>query len=70
MQTDPLSRFLDVLAPTSRDNVRRLPHETQEEMAARWETYLTDDTDLLSLDELDPHAAEVKAAEHVVKDYS
>ncbi|MFC9329231.1 hypothetical protein [Kitasatospora sp. NPDC057015] len=70
MQTDPLPRFLKVLAPASRETVRRLPQETQEEMAARWETYLTDDTDLLSLDELDPHTAEAKAAEHVVKDYS
>ncbi|MFI9273309.1 hypothetical protein ACIGXM_21695 [Kitasatospora sp. NPDC052896] len=69
MQTDSLTRFLNALTPASREGVRQLPSETQQKMAAAWEKYLTDDTDLLSLDELDPHTAEHQAAEHVVKEF-
>jgi hypothetical protein len=70
MQTDTVTRFLNALTPASRDSVRQQPRETQEKLAAAWEKYLVDDTDLLSLDELDPHTAEHQAAEHVVKEFS
>ncbi len=69
METDTVTRFLHALNPTSREDVRQLPREQQEKMAAAWEDYLRDDTDLLTLSELDPPAAESKAAEHVVGEY-
>ncbi|MFI9722125.1 hypothetical protein ACIHFE_21085 [Streptomyces sp. NPDC052396] len=68
MQTDTVSRFLHALSPAHRETVRQLPREQQERLAEQWEGYLSDDTDLLSLSELDPAGAEAAAAAHVVKD--
>ncbi|MCC3775097.1 hypothetical protein [Streptomyces sp. UNOB3_S3] len=69
MQTDTVTRFLHALSPASREDVEQLPREQQEKMAEEWERYLRDDTDLLSLSELDPAVAENRAAEHVIRDY-
>ncbi|GAA2709975.1 MULTISPECIES: hypothetical protein [Streptomyces] len=69
METDTVTRFLHALSPASREDVQQLPREEQEKLAATWEDYLRDDTDLLSLSELDPPTAENRAAEHVVREY-
>ncbi|GHF69973.1 hypothetical protein GCM10010218_59140 [Streptomyces mashuensis] len=69
MQTDPVTRFLHALPPESRHDVEQLPRDQQERLADAWEEYLRNDTDLMSLSELDPAKAEHEAAEHVVKNY-
>ncbi|MET8248651.1 hypothetical protein ABZV31_32210 [Streptomyces sp. NPDC005202] len=68
MEFDTVTRFLHALSPASQERVRELPREKQEQMAQAWERHLSDDTDLLSVSELDPAAAEHQAAEHVVQD--
>ncbi|MET9961769.1 hypothetical protein ABZ128_22405 [Streptomyces sp. NPDC006326] len=65
MDTDPLSRFLQALPPARREAVEQLPRERQEALAAEWERRLSDDVSLLTVSELDPHAAEARAAEDV-----
>ncbi|MQS16941.1 hypothetical protein F7Q99_33320 [Streptomyces kaniharaensis] len=65
---DELHRFLNALSPASRDKVRAQPRERQEQLAAAWETELSEDTDLDTLDELSPDAAAEEAAERVVRD--
>ncbi|OEJ28902.1 hypothetical protein AS594_35255 [Streptomyces agglomeratus] len=67
-QTDTVARFLRALSPANRDDVQRLPREKQEQMAEAWERYLQDDASLLTLSELDPAAAEHRAAENVIQD--
>ncbi|MFD7234834.1 hypothetical protein ACFWAT_05920 [Streptomyces syringium] len=69
MQTDTVKRFLNALSPASREDVQNMPAEKQEQMAAAWEKYLSDDTSLLTLSELDPPSAEHRAAEHVIQDH-
>ncbi|MGW0366822.1 hypothetical protein [Streptomyces sp. NPDC002990] len=69
MDTDPLSRFLQALTPTRREAVRQLPRDRQEAMAAEWERRLSDDVSLLTVSELDPHAAEARAAAEVAGEY-
>ncbi|MGW0391035.1 hypothetical protein ACWDYJ_09045 [Streptomyces sp. NPDC003042] len=68
MDIDSLSRFLKALAPARREAVEQLPREQQEAMAAEWEQRLSDDVSLLTLSELDPHAAESRVAEDVTKE--
>ncbi|MEW2578514.1 hypothetical protein [Streptomyces syringium] len=68
MKTDTVKRFLNALSPASREDVQQMPAEKQEQMAAAWEKYLSDDTSLLTLSELDPPSAEHRAAEHVIQD--
>ncbi|MFG2986564.1 hypothetical protein ACGFYQ_35890 [Streptomyces sp. NPDC048258] len=68
MDTDPLTRFLKALAPARQEEVRQLPREQQEAMAAAWEKRLSDDVSLLTLSELDPHTAESRAAEDVARE--
>ncbi|MEU7556632.1 hypothetical protein AB0B01_30690 [Streptomyces sp. NPDC044571] len=65
MDTDPLSRFLQALPPAKREAVEQLPEDRQEAMASEWERRLSDDVSLLTVSELDPHAAEARAAEEV-----
>ncbi|MEV4443764.1 hypothetical protein AB0K09_33230 [Streptomyces sp. NPDC049577] len=67
MQTDSLTRFLHALSPASREKVEQLPRERQEKLADAWEADLRDNTDLLTVSELDPAEAESEAAEHIVR---
>ncbi|WP_042378241.1 hypothetical protein [Streptacidiphilus melanogenes] len=64
---DELTRFLAALSPASREKVRAQPRERQQQLADAWETELTEDTDLDTLDEVSPVAAEDEAAERVVR---
>ena len=68
MEFDARTRFLHALSPASRERVQQLPGKKQEQMAEAWEEHLRDDTDLMTLSELDPATAEHQAAEHVVQD--
>ncbi|MFH8387638.1 hypothetical protein ACH4E7_43295 [Kitasatospora sp. NPDC018058] len=66
---DELQRFLAALSPASLEKVQAQPRERQEQLAAAWETELSEDTDLDTLDELSPDAAADEAAERVVRDF-
>ncbi|MFI2378625.1 hypothetical protein ACH5AO_26730 [Streptomyces sp. NPDC018964] len=66
MPTDPVGRFLAALDPHHREAVSGRPHEEQERLAADWERELEADTELDSLDELSPPAAEAEAARRVL----
>lgn len=66
MSTDPVGRFLTALDPDHREAVGARPREEQERLAAAWERELDTDTELDSLDELSPAAAEAEAARRVL----
>lgn len=66
MPTDSVGRFLTVLDPEHREAVSGRPREEQERLAAAWERELEADTELDSLDELSPAAAEAEAARRVL----
>lgn len=66
MSTDPVGRFLTALDPDHREAVGARPREEQERLAAAWERELETDTELDSLDELSPQAAEAEAARRVL----
>ncbi|GAA2272344.1 hypothetical protein GCM10010415_44000 [Streptomyces atrovirens] len=66
MPTDPVGRFLAALDPHHREAVSGRPREEQERLAAAWEQELEADTELDSLDELSPAAAEAEAARRVL----
>ncbi|MFD6325970.1 hypothetical protein ACFWOL_24595 [Streptomyces sp. NPDC058442] len=66
MSTDPVGRFLTALDPEHRKTVSAKPREEQEQLAAAWERELESDTELDSLDELSPAAAEAEAARRVL----
>ncbi|KOT39123.1 hypothetical protein ADK41_14665 [Streptomyces caelestis] len=66
MPMDPVERFLTALDPHHRDVVGNRPREEQERLAAAWERELEADTELDSLDELSPSAAEAEAARRVL----
>lgn len=66
MSTDPVGRFLTALDPDHREAVSAKPREEQEQLAAAWERELESDTELDSLDELSPAAAEAEAARRVL----
>ncbi|MFE0805396.1 hypothetical protein [Streptomyces sp. NPDC058812] len=68
MPTDPVGRFLAALDPDHRDAVSAKPREEQERLAENWERELRTDTDLDTLDELSPTAAEAEAARRVLGD--
>ncbi|MFE1510375.1 hypothetical protein [Streptomyces sp. NPDC058726] len=68
MPTDPVGRFLTALDPERRKAVEDRPREEQERLAAAWERELEADTELDSLDELSPPAAEAEAARRVLSD--
>jgi hypothetical protein len=68
MPDDELTRFLHALSPDSRRKVRALPDERQRQLAEAWERELSEDTDLDTLDEVSPVAAEDEAAERVVRE--
>ncbi|GAA5004162.1 MULTISPECIES: hypothetical protein [Streptomyces] len=67
MAIDTVERFLDALTPQAREYVQKQPREEQEKLAAAWEEELKADTDLDTLSELSPAAAESEAAARVVK---
>ncbi|MFF0855318.1 hypothetical protein ACWDU8_21055 [Streptomyces sp. NPDC003388] len=67
MPTDPVGRFLAALDPEHREAVSARPREEQERLAAAWERELDADTELDTLDELSPAAAEAEAARRVMK---
>lgn len=67
MPTDPVGRFLAALDPHHREAVSGRPREEQERLAADWERELEADTELDSLDELSPPAAEAEAARRVLE---
>ncbi|WP_405982542.1 hypothetical protein [Streptomyces sp. NBC_00158] len=67
MSSDVVERFLAALDPAHREAVGGLPRAEQERLAAEWETELERDTDLDTLDELSPPAAEHEAARRVVE---
>ncbi|WP_042416471.1 hypothetical protein [Streptacidiphilus anmyonensis] len=67
MPDDELARFLAALSPASRQRVLAEPRERQQQLADAWEKELTEDTDLDTLDEVSPVAAEDEAAERVVR---
>ncbi|MBZ9642683.1 hypothetical protein [Streptomyces sp. PSKA30] len=66
MPTDPVGRFLAALDPDHRKAVSAKPREEQEQLAAAWERELEADTELDTLDELSPAAAEAEAARRVM----
>ncbi|MGW0710855.1 hypothetical protein ACWD4G_33705 [Streptomyces sp. NPDC002643] len=66
MTNDPVERFLAALDPEHRDDVGARPREQQEQLAAAWERELDADTELDTLDELSPPAAEAEAARRVM----
>lgn len=66
MSTDPVERFLTALDPDHREAVGARSREEQERLAAAWERELEADTELDSLDELSPPAAEAEAARRVL----
>ncbi|MFF4487862.1 hypothetical protein ACFY0F_15430 [Streptomyces sp. NPDC001544] len=68
MPIETVERFLAALSPRRREQVRQRPREEQERLAAAWETELQVDTDLDTLSELSPAAAESEAASRVVSD--
>jgi hypothetical protein len=67
MPIDTVERFLAALDPHHREHVQALPHDQQEELAAAWERELAQDTDLDTLSELSPPAAESEAAARVAR---
>ncbi|MFF8477062.1 hypothetical protein [Streptomyces sp. NPDC015414] len=67
MPTDPVGRFLVALDPEHREAVAARPREEQERLAAAWERELESDTELDTLDELSPPAAEAEAARRVLE---
>ncbi|MBJ6637283.1 hypothetical protein H4K36_03810 [Streptomyces sp. DHE7-1] len=67
MPTDPVGRFLVALDPEHRKAVAARPREEQERLAAAWERELEADTELDTLDELSPPAAEAEAARRVLE---
>lgn len=67
MPNDAVSRFLKALSPARREEVGQLPRERQEELAAAWEAELLEDTELDTLSELSPAAAESEAARRVME---
>ncbi|MCF3130689.1 MULTISPECIES: hypothetical protein [Streptomyces] len=67
MPIDTVERFLVALSPHDREKVQQLPREEQVRLADAWELELRDDTDLDTLSELSPPAAESEAAARVVK---
>ena len=67
MATDLVGRFLTALDPHHREAVGGRPREEQERLAAAWERELESDTELDSLDELSPSAAESEAARRVLE---
>ncbi|AOR30041.1 hypothetical protein BFF78_02215 [Streptomyces fodineus] len=66
MPTDSVDRFLAALDPEHRDSIGAKPREEQERLAAAWERELEADTELDTLDELSPPAAEAEAARRVL----
>ncbi len=66
---DELTRFLAALSPAHLEKVRAQPRERQEQLAAAWETELSEDTDLDTLSELSPAAAADEAAKRVVREF-
>ncbi|AKZ53684.1 Putative protein [Streptomyces ambofaciens ATCC 23877] len=66
MPTDSVGRFLAALDPDHREAVRATSREEQERLAKEWERELEADTDLDTLDELSPSAAEGEAARRVM----
>jgi hypothetical protein len=68
MPDDELTRFLDALSPAARQKVRTQPRERQQKLAEAWEKELSEDSDLDTLDEVSPAAAEEEAAERIVRD--
>lgn len=67
MPIDTVERFLVALDPRHREQAQGLPHDQQERLAAAWETELAQDTDLDTLSELSPPAAESEAAARVAR---
>jgi hypothetical protein len=67
MPIDTVERFLAALDPRHREQVQGLPREERERLAEAWETELRQDTDLDTLSELSPAAAESEAAARVAK---
>ncbi|MCC9310427.1 hypothetical protein LN042_25725 [Kitasatospora sp. RB6PN24] len=67
MPDDELTRFLAALSPASLERVRAQSPEKQAQLAEAWETELIEDTDLDTLSEVSPVAAEEEAAERVVR---
>jgi hypothetical protein len=67
MPDDVLARFLAALGPAHRAAVEERPRAEQERLAAAWEAELAQDTDLDTLTELSPAAAEAEAARRVVE---
>ncbi|GAA2911609.1 hypothetical protein GCM10010478_07910 [Streptomyces erythrogriseus] len=66
MSMDSVERFLTALDPDHREAVSAKPHEEQQRLADAWERELADDTELDTLDELSPPAAEAEAARRVL----
>jgi len=66
MPTDAVGRFLTALDPDHRKAVAAKPREEQERLAQAWEEELEADTELDTLDELSPPAAEAEAARRVL----
>ncbi|MGV4983194.1 hypothetical protein ACWC0C_09715 [Streptomyces sp. NPDC001709] len=66
MPKDSIDRFLAALDPDHREAVGAKPREEQERLAAAWERELEADTELDTLDELSPPAAEAEAARRVL----
>ncbi|GHF94142.1 hypothetical protein [Streptomyces thermodiastaticus] len=66
MPIDTVERFLAALPPPDRERIRKLPHAEQKGLAEAWETELRQDTDLDTLSELSPPAAEHEAAARVL----
>ncbi|GAA2901075.1 hypothetical protein GCM10010524_36210 [Streptomyces mexicanus] len=66
MPIDTVERFLAALPPHDRERIQRLPRAEQERLADAWETELRQDTDLDTLSELSPPAAEHEAASRVL----
>ncbi|MFH8221216.1 hypothetical protein ACH4C2_15835 [Streptomyces sp. NPDC018057] len=67
MAIDTVERFLTALDPRHREQVRGLPREERDRLAATWEDELREDTDLDTLSELSPAAAESEAAARVAR---
>ncbi|GAA1015146.1 hypothetical protein STXM2123_5543 [Streptomyces sp. F-3] len=67
MPIDTVERFLAALDPRHREQVQGLPRTERERLAEAWETELRQDTDLDTLSELSPAAAECEAAARVAR---
>ncbi|MFE9255254.1 hypothetical protein [Streptomyces sp. NPDC006879] len=65
MTKDHVDRFLNALSAASREKLRHRDPERLRTMAAEWERRLEVDQGLMEVDELDPAAAEHRAAESV-----